>query len=35
LGKPAVDIRALSRAEQLELLDQLWESLGRDPGVLP
>lgn len=35
MGTPAVDIERLSREEQLELLDQLWESLGRDPGALP
>ena len=35
MGKPAVDVNSLSREEQLELLDQLWESLGRDPNVLP
>ena len=35
MGKAAVDIDALSRDEQLELLDQLWQSLGRDPGILP
>jgi putative addiction module component (TIGR02574 family) len=35
MGIAAVDINKLSRDEQLELLDQLWESLGRDPGILP
>jgi putative addiction module component (TIGR02574 family) len=35
MGKAAVDISTLSRDEQLELLDQLWQSLGRDPEVLP
>jgi len=35
MGKAAVDISTLSRDEQLELLDQLWQSLGRDPGSLP
>jgi len=35
MGKAAVDINKLSRDEQLELLDQLWQSLGRDPGILP
>jgi len=35
MGKAAVDISKLSRDEQLELLDQLWQSLGRDPGILP
>jgi putative addiction module component (TIGR02574 family) len=31
----AVDVERLSRDEQLELLDRLWESLGRDPEALP
>jgi putative addiction module component (TIGR02574 family) len=35
MGKAAVDIDKLSRDQQLELLDQLWQSLGRDPGILP
>lgn len=35
MGKAAVDINQLSRDEQLELLDQLWQGLGRDPGILP
>ncbi|MBM4265528.1 MAG: hypothetical protein FJ144_02755 [Deltaproteobacteria bacterium] len=35
MGRAAVDISTLSRDEQLALLDQLWQSLGRDPGVLP
>jgi putative addiction module component (TIGR02574 family) len=35
MGKPAVDITLLTREEQLDLLDQLWESLGRDPEALP
>jgi len=35
MGKAAVDIKTLSRDEQLELLYQLWRSLGRDPEVLP
>lgn len=30
-----MDISRLSRDEQLDLLDQLWESLGRDPEALP
>jgi putative addiction module component (TIGR02574 family) len=33
--RPAVDVQALSREEQLALLDELWEVLGRDPDVLP
>lgn len=35
MPKPAVDVATLSPEEQLELLDQLWESLGRDPNSLP
>jgi putative addiction module component (TIGR02574 family) len=35
MGKAALDITRLSRDEQLDLLDQLWESLGRDPEALP
>ncbi|HXU83172.1 MAG TPA: addiction module protein [Polyangia bacterium] len=35
MGKPAVDIERLSTDERLELLDQLWDSLGRDPEALP
>lgn len=28
-------MQALSREEQLALLDELWEALGRDPDALP
>lgn len=35
MGDPAVDIDHLTREEQLDLLDRLWESLGRDPEALP
>jgi len=35
MGDTAFDIMRLSRDEQLDLLDQLWESLGRDPEALP
>jgi putative addiction module component (TIGR02574 family) len=35
MAKPAIDVEGLSREEQLELLDRLWESLGRDPQSLP
>jgi putative addiction module component (TIGR02574 family) len=35
MGKPAVDVGLLSDDERLELLDRLWESLGRDPRALP
>lgn len=31
----AIDIERLTRDERLELLDQLWESLDRDPDALP
>jgi putative addiction module component (TIGR02574 family) len=32
---PTIDIERLTRDEQLELLDKLWDSLGRDPEALP
>jgi putative addiction module component (TIGR02574 family) len=35
MGKPAVDVSLLSEDERLDLLDRLWESLGRDPHALP
>ena len=35
MGNPALDRTRLSRDEQLELLDELWETLGRDPKALP
>jgi putative addiction module component (TIGR02574 family) len=35
MGKAAVDIKKLSHDEQLELLDELWQSLGHDPDILP
>ena len=35
MAKPAIDVEGLSREEQLELLDKLWDSLGRDPQSLP
>lgn len=35
MGKAALDITRLSRDEQLDLLDRLWDSLGRDPEALP
>jgi putative addiction module component (TIGR02574 family) len=31
----AIDIERLSEDERLELLDRLWDSLGRDPAALP
>ncbi|WP_438027668.1 addiction module protein [Sorangium sp. So ce233] len=35
MAKAALDITRLSRDEQLDLLDELWASLGRDPDALP
>ncbi|HEY5089368.1 MAG TPA: addiction module protein [Polyangia bacterium] len=35
MGKPAVNVSLLSENERLDLLDRLWESLGRDPHALP
>ena len=35
MGKTAVNVKSLSRDEQFDLLDQLWESLGRDPEAFP
>ena len=35
MGKPAVDLSLLSEDERFELLDRLWESLGRDQRALP
>jgi putative addiction module component (TIGR02574 family) len=35
MATPAIDIERLTRDEQLELLDKLWDSLGRDPDALP
>ena len=35
MGRPAVNVAALSREEQLQLLDELWEALGREPDALP
>lgn len=35
MSEGAVDISRLSRDEQLELLDRLWEILGHDPEALP
>jgi putative addiction module component (TIGR02574 family) len=35
MGKPAVDVSLLSDDERLDLLDRLWENLGRDPHALP
>lgn len=35
MARHAVDVAALSREEQLELLDELWKVLGHDPEALP
>lgn len=35
MGKPRVDLDLLSDEERLELLDRLWETMGRDPRALP
>lgn len=35
MGKAALDITRVSLDEQLDLLDELWQSLGRDPEALP
>jgi putative addiction module component (TIGR02574 family) len=35
MGKPRIEIDALSKAERLDLLEQVWESLSRTPLDLP
>jgi putative addiction module component (TIGR02574 family) len=35
MGKSAVDVGLLDEEEKLDLLDRLWESIGRDPRALP
>jgi len=35
MGRVAMDISKLTRDEQFQLLDELWEHLGRDPQALP
>ena len=35
MGRVALDISRLSRDEKFELLDRLWESVGRDPEPIP
>lgn len=35
MAKGAMDISGLTRDEQFQLLDQLWEQLGRDPQAFP
>lgn len=35
MAKPLIDLAALSRAEQFDLLDRLWDTVGRDVHALP
>jgi hypothetical protein len=35
MGKPTLDVSLLNDEERLDLLDRLWESIGRDPRALP
>jgi len=35
MGKPELDIAALSPDERLSLLEQLWDSLAREPEAVP
>ncbi len=35
MATSALDLARLSRDEQFDLLDRLWEALGRDPKALP
>jgi len=35
MAKAAVDVARLTRDEKLDLLDELWHSLGQDPEALP
>ncbi len=35
MARAAVDVSVLSDEERLDLLDRLWESVGRDPRALP
>ena len=35
MGKVAVDVEKLSREEQLELLERLWDRLSASPDALP
>jgi putative addiction module component (TIGR02574 family) len=35
MSTSALDVSRLSRDEQFDLLDRLWELLGRDPQALP
>ena len=35
MAHPDIDLDSLSPEEQLELLDRLWERVGRNPDLLP
>lgn len=35
MAHPVIDLDALSPEEQLDLLDRLWERLGRNPDMFP
>ena len=35
MSKPALDIERLTPDERLELMEQLWESLRKDPSSVP
>lgn len=35
MAHAAIDVSQLTQEEQLRLLDQLWEELGRDPHMFP
>jgi putative addiction module component (TIGR02574 family) len=35
MAYPAIDIARLTVGERLELIEQVWDSLRRDAGVLP
>jgi len=35
MGNVAVDLDALTADEQLDLLEQIWERLSRDPAKVP
>ncbi len=35
MAKPAIDIDALSVEERLALLEDLWESLSKNPNAVP
>jgi putative addiction module component (TIGR02574 family) len=35
MGHPAVNLDELSPEEQLELLDQIWDRLSRNPSAVP